>query len=199
MMILQLKTNFMSICHCFELLWEILCGRCGPKRGADNKQGAGVLLAGQGSGGGTTQDTWSATTTWEGAQLELVSSLARVLNSKFEWEQQREQNSAAAPKTNPMRIANEQSPRIFVPKIHFVNWKPLKVILWKALSHETCNMTIDIGIRHGAPTLEGALWSSSLFFFFFFFEVLCFTSGNNFRSSSQLVSLCSVLFCSVLF
>lgn len=59
-------------------------------------------------------------------------------------------------------------------------------------------MTIDIGIRHGAPTLEGALWSSSLVFFFFF-EVLCFTSGNNFRSSSQLVSLCSVLFCSVLF
>lgn len=56
-------------------------------------------------------------------------------------------------------------------------------------------MTIDIGIRHGAPTLEGALWSSSLVFFFFF-EVLCFTSGNNFRSSSQLVSLLgSVLFC----
>lgn len=54
---------------------------------------------------------------------------------------------------------------------------------------------------HRQPTLEGALWlllylSTSSLLVFCFFEVLCFTSGNNFRSSSQLVSLLgSVLFC----
>lgn len=92
-------------------------------------------------GKGTQQDTWSEL---EGAQLELLSSLeCRVLNSKFENTKQNED-----PNEDPWAA------RIFVPKIHFVNWKPLKVILWKALSHETCNMTIDIaGIRHGAsPT-----------------------------------------------
>lgn len=54
---------------------------------------------------------------------------------------------------------------------------------------------------HRQPTPEGALWlllylSTSSLLVFYFFEVLCFTSGNNFRSSSQLVSLLgSVLFC----
>jgi len=44
MMILQLKTNFMSICHCFELLWEIFVWH-GPKQDPSQDESLSLSLS----------------------------------------------------------------------------------------------------------------------------------------------------------
>lgn len=203
MMILQLKTNFMSICHCFELLWEIFLLWGKAKKRTENQvhtmphntdsYSIYVHISPNQIAGLYMQKTLMQSQVIHMFRYASATLTCRVAGLSYNntqlWPKALSQVEVATKTTGPnepwliwppssLTVNSWHSSWsrtwtccqfyslfyfregccIAVAKIHFVNWKPLKVILWEALSHETCNMTIDMGIRKA--TLFGTHFAS---------------------------------------